>query len=193
MNDDLLILLKIIIVVLALIAAIFFVGMVGTAASRDEAENRADTMQTLAELAIADRDRATSLAEQIKAENEMLKEDLDDWNHSAAGMKYGDADQPAWTPAGEFRIYYYCPCEICTSKKSGDPTYGVTATGTVATEGQTVAVDPDIIPLGSEVLINGVIYIAEDTGVAGKTIDIFINDHAQATAMGTYVTTVSWR
>lgn len=99
-----------------------------------------------------------------------------------------EVDKPAWHDAGEFRIYHYCPCEFCCSKDDG-----ITATGTMATEGRTVAVDPDVIPLGSEVLINGVIYIAEDTGVHGKTIDLFISNHAQAVAMGTYTTNVKWR
>lgn len=103
------------------------------------------------------------------------------------------ANSPAWRPDSEFRIYHYCPCEYCTGKRPGDADYGITATGTKATEGRTIAVDPDVIPLGSEVLINGVIYIAEDTGVEGKTIDLFINNHEQAAAMGTYVTTVMWR
>ena len=102
-------------------------------------------------------------------------------------------DKPAWTPAGEFRIYHYCPCQKCTGHTEGSANYGITSTGTVATEGRTVAVDPDVIPLGSEVLINGVVYIAEDTGVKGKCIDLFINSHEQASAMGTYTTGVSWR
>lgn len=102
-------------------------------------------------------------------------------------------DKPAWTSAGEFRIYHYCPCQKCTGHTEGSPNYGITSTGTVATEGRTVAVDPDVIPLGSEVLINGVVYIAEDTGVKGKAIDLFINSHEQASAMGTYTTDVSWR
>ena len=99
-----------------------------------------------------------------------------------------EVDKPAWHDAGEFRIYHYCSCEFCCSKSDG-----ITATGTLATEGRTVAVDPDVIPLGSEVLINGVVYIAEDTGVHGNTIDLFINNHAQAAAMGTYTTSVKWR
>lgn len=99
-----------------------------------------------------------------------------------------EVDKPAWRDIGECRIYHYCPCEYCCSKSDG-----ITATGTLATEGRTVAVDPDVIPLGSEVLINGVIYIAEDTGVRGQTIDLFINNHSQAVAMGTYLTNVKWR
>lgn len=98
------------------------------------------------------------------------------------------ADKPAWHDAGEFRIYHYCPCAYCCGKSDG-----ITATGTLAAEGRTVAVDPDVIPLGSEVMINGVIYIAEDTGVTGKSIDLFVDSHAQAVAMGTYTTDVKWR
>ena len=130
----------------------------------------------------------------LKSENKLLREELQRLDEL---MEQGNADdvynEPAWTPAGEFRIYHYCPCEYCCGKKPGDPDYGLTATGTVATAGRTIAVDPDVIPLGSEVLINGVIYIAEDTGVQGKTIDLFVDDHAQAAAMGTYITGVWWR
>lgn len=102
-------------------------------------------------------------------------------------------DAPAWYGAGEFRIYHYCPCEKCTGKAPGAKGYGVTATGTTATAGRTVSVDPSVIPLGSEVLIGDQIYIAEDTGVSGRCIDIFVNDHAEALRLGTYTTAVWWR
>ncbi|WCS68727.1 hypothetical protein Goe19_00860 [Bacillus phage vB_BsuM-Goe19] len=63
------------------------------------------------------------------------------------------------------------------------PTYK-TATGTTPTEGRTIAVDPDVIPLHSKVYIEsdfpGITgeYIAEDTGgaIKGKRIDIYFND-----------------
>lgn len=99
-----------------------------------------------------------------------------------------EPEKPAWHDAGEFRIYHYCPCVKCCSKDDG-----ITATGTMATEGRTIAVDPSVIPLGSEVEINGVIYVAEDTGVKGKTIDLFVSDHQKALQMGTYITCVKWR
>ena len=40
----------------------------------------------------------------------------------------------------------------------------------------TVAVDPSVIPLGSKLLINGIIYTAEDVGskVKGKVIDVWV-------------------
>jgi 3D (Asp-Asp-Asp) domain-containing protein len=52
-----------------------------------------------------------------------------------------------------------------------------TATGTWPEEGRTVAVDPTVIPLGSELVINGIPgYIAEDTGEAikGRVVDIYM-------------------
>ena len=94
----------------------------------------------------------------------------------------------AWQSIGVCRITHYCACEKCCGKSTG-----VTASGKLAAMGRTVAVDPGVIPLGSEVLINGVCYIAEDVGVRGKAIDIYIDSHSQALAMGTYKTEVSYR
>lgn len=50
----------------------------------------------------------------------------------------------------------------------------------------TIAVDPKIIPLGSEVKIDGVVYVAEDTGgaIKGKRIDVFVDNHEEAMERG---------
>lgn len=52
-----------------------------------------------------------------------------------------------------------------------------TATGTTATAGRTIAVDPKVIPYGTKVYIEGYGYrIAEDCGgFRGNHIDIFVN------------------
>lgn len=83
---------------------------------------------------------------------------------------------------GEFVITAYCPCEKCC----GEYADGITASGTVATEGRTCAVDPDVIPLGTEIEIDGVKYIAEDVGgaIKGNRIDICFNDHRSAVMYG---------
>jgi 3D (Asp-Asp-Asp) domain-containing protein len=65
---------------------------------------------------------------------------------------------------GSFIITAYCPCSKCC----GEWADGITSTGTVATEGRTIAVDPSVIPYGSVVEINGISYIAEDCGDAIK-------------------------
>ena len=52
----------------------------------------------------------------------------------------------------------------------------LTASGTCAASGRTVAVDPDLIPLGSEVLIEGLgVRVAEDTGgrIRDQHIDVY--------------------
>jgi len=83
---------------------------------------------------------------------------------------------------GEFRIMAYCACPVCCGEWSD----GITYTGTVATEGRTIAVDPDVIPLGSVVEINGSEYVAEDVGgaIKGNRLDIFFSDHNDALVWG---------
>lgn len=62
----------------------------------------------------------------------------------------------------------------------------ITASGTIATEGRTIAVDPKVIPYGTEVIINGHTYIAEDCGgaVKGNAIDIYFDSHEEAVTFG---------
>ena len=88
---------------------------------------------------------------------------------------------------GEFVITYYCDCEKCTI--DGD---GITATGTVATEGRTVAVDPSVIPYGMTVIIDGHAYVAEDCGgaIKGRRIDIFMESLQKALEAGVKVAEV---
>lgn len=75
----------------------------------------------------------------------------------------------------------YCPCEKCCGK-----TDGITATGTKATAGRTIAVDPNVIPYGTELIINGNTYVAEDCGgaIKGNDIDVFFNTHEEALNFG---------
>jgi 3D (Asp-Asp-Asp) domain-containing protein len=82
---------------------------------------------------------------------------------------------------GEFEVTYYCSCEKCCGK-----TDGITYTGTQATEGRTIAVDPNIIPLGSKVIIDGQTYIAEDIGgtIKNLRVDIYVSDHQKALNLG---------
>ena len=92
---------------------------------------------------------------------------------------------------GEFTITYYCACRMCCGKEESDPNYGITATGTVATEGRTVAVDPSVIPYGTEIRIiypdgEQRTYISEDRGgaIKGNRIDVFMETHEKALKAG---------
>lgn len=92
------------------------------------------------------------------------------------------AEEAELTYIGKFKCYAYCPCTACCGKYAS----GITATGTKAAEGRTIAVDPKVIPLGSKVVINGHEYIAEDTGggIKGNKLDIFFNSHREALNFG---------
>lgn len=81
-----------------------------------------------------------------------------------------------------FRVTAYCPCTSCCGKWAG----GKTASGTTPTAGRTIAVDPTIIPYGTEVVLNGHTYIAEDCGgaIKGNEIDVFFNTHSEAMNFG---------
>lgn len=63
---------------------------------------------------------------------------------------------------------------------------GITATGTVPAKDRTIAVDPNVIPLGSEVMIDGQVYIAEDTGgaIKGNKLDLFVGTEADSVQYG---------
>lgn len=50
--------------------------------------------------------------------------------------------------------------------------------------GRTVAVDPAVIPLSSTIMIDGKEYIAEDTGVIGRVIDLYVGTEADAEVFG---------
>lgn len=89
---------------------------------------------------------------------------------------------------GNFRITHYCPCSICC----GPWADGITSTGVTATTNHTIAVDPTQIPYGSQVVINGQVYVAEDCGGAIKTncIDIYVASHEEGESKGVYYTEV---
>lgn len=82
--------------------------------------------------------------------------------------------------AETFTATAYCNCRKCCGKWAD----GKTASGTTPEQGRTIAVDKKVIPLGSTVLVDGVEYIAEDTGVRGKHIDIYFDSHSEALEFG---------
>jgi len=97
-------------------------------------------------------------------------------------------EEPTEVYAGEFEITYYCPCAKCC----GPDAVGITYTGTVAQEGKTIAVDPEVIELGSTIFIDGAEYIAEDTGavIKGNKIDIYKDSHTVALEGGRHMAKV---
>lgn len=81
---------------------------------------------------------------------------------------------------GTFTITAYCGCKKCSGGNSK------TASGTTPTEGRTIAADTSILPFGTQVVIDGVVYTVEDrgSGIVGNHIDIFFATHKRAMAFG---------
>jgi len=87
------------------------------------------------------------------------------------------------TTTGEtkiFKITAYCSCSKCCGKQTG-----ITASGTRATAGRTVAASGQF-SFGTKLLINGQVYTVEDRGgaIKGNKIDIYMDTHSQALAWG---------
>ena len=91
-------------------------------------------------------------------------------------------------------VTHYDCCVECCGK-----TDGITASGTHATPYSTVAVDPSVVPLGADVLVDygdGELqyYRADDTGsgVKGNHIDLCVASHEEALRLGRRTATVYW-
>ena len=99
---------------------------------------------------------------------------------NASSDQYGEC-------LGTYKITHYCGGACCN-----DQWAGVTSTGAPLVEGDTIAVDPTIIPYGTKVIINGHIFTASDCGgaIKGNHIDVFVNDHNRGNNLGVYFTNV---
>ena len=84
--------------------------------------------------------------------------------------------------AGEFTITFYCGCRECCGKVDG-----ITASGTLAQEGQTVAADWDLLEPGTTIFIDGVGFrTVEDKGgaIQGNRLDVYMDSHSAALDAG---------
>lgn len=98
--------------------------------------------------------------------------------------------EAAQTREGVFTITAYCPCEKCCGAYAN----GYTATGAKATQGVTVAADPDVLPMGTEIELDGHTYTVQDTGgaIAGNRLDLYFDSHEDALRWGVREKIVRW-
>lgn len=110
----------------------------------------------------------------VAEEMEVTQEEIEE--------KIEELDKAGLVSLGEFCLTAYCACTQCC----GAGATGTTASGTTVTANRTIAVDTNVIPFGTEVIINGNTYIAEDTGGAinGNRIDIYFDSHQDALNFG---------
>lgn len=128
------------------------------------------------------------LAEKQEAKDKAALAALTKQESQPAVTTAAAAPAPQYTPAagsgqylGQFVVTAYCPCSRCCGK-----TNGVTASGTQATAGRTIAADTSRYPFGTQLVINGNVYTVEDRGsaIGGNRIDIFFNSHQEAINYG---------
>ena len=137
--------------------------------SGNASKSEAASVETAGEAAAADTEEQDA-AKEAEASQE------------SAGTAVSQESQPTGLRSlGVFRTTGYCPCHQCSEGWGRH-----TCTGAIAQANHTIAVDPRVIPYGSRVMINGVIYTAEDRGggVKGNHIDIFYDTHAQTRQHG---------
>ena len=147
----------------------------GIACSR-EARHREETAQLRTELRHVEAVRDDALEELGRMANDYALEAKARREQAEAYEALG-----AYRYIGECTITAYCPCAECCGRLAD----GTTATGLPAGPG-IVAVDPDVIPLGSTVIIDGQKYLAADTGsgVTGNHIDICLASHEETVEHG---------
>ena len=94
---------------------------------------------------------------------------------------------------GIFKLTAYCSCVKCCGRwalnrpideNGNEIVYGATGERLIA--GVSIAVDPNVIPYNTEVIINGHVYKAQDCGGAinGNEIDIYFDNHQEALDFG---------
>lgn len=97
------------------------------------------------------------------------------------------------TYLGEFKLTAYCSCSKCCGKWADNRPVDaegneivIGSTGERLIPNHSIAVDPEIIPYGTTVVINGQEYVAEDCGgaIKGNRIDVYFNNHNEALEFG---------
>ena len=129
----------------------------------------------------ASEDDANETSEETnKLENEN-KSNNKDANNKKSKKKSSSKSKSKYKSLGTFKITGYCSCAACCGK-----TTGITASGTRATAGRTIAADTSRFPFGTKLKFNGNTYTVEDRGgaIRGNRIDLYFSSHSEALAWG---------
>lgn len=128
-------------------------------------------------------------AEDVFDDGEYLEVDQEDRGEEVNSLYYDaepgyneeSVDYGEWVYYGNCRITHYDAGACCC----GEWATGCTASGVLATTHHTVATGDDL-PFGTELMINGEVYVVEDRGVEPYQVDVFVEDHQTALNMGMY-------
>lgn len=124
--------------------------------------------------------------EQLSAQKEPLQNNINTIETETNKEVDTQANEPV--SLGEFKLTAYCSCAKCCGKWAYNRPNGIVygAIGEELKEGYSIAVDPEVIPYGTEVIINGKTYKAQDCGgaIKGNRIDVYFEDHNDALEFG---------
>lgn len=139
-----------------------------------EYQAKLDSVEHVRDLAV---EQLGGMAQKVEA----LETELDALKSAQAQAQSDNMAGGQYVSLGKFTVSAYCACERCCNQWAD----GITASGLPAEPG-IIAVDPNVIPLGSYVMIDGVEYFAADTGgaIKGNRIDVFCEDHQSALEYG---------
>ena len=119
-----------------------------------------------------------------------LKEQLKNNTNTVEIETDKEVDTQAIKPVsiGNFKLTAYCKCSLCCGEWAYDRPNGIVygAIGEELKEGYSIAVDPEVIPYRTEVIIDGKTYKAQDCGgaIKGNEIDVYMENHNDALEFG---------
>lgn len=168
---------------LVLLLAVNLFGGAYIAQERRHHELELESLRLDVEAANAMRDQAVTLLGAAERDKQFALDELAEitrreQERQAQAEAYAALE--GYQYLGECEITAYCACAECCGKWAD----GYTATGLELAPGM-CAVDPEVVPLGSTVIIDGQRYLAADTGVTGNHIDIAVMSHNEAQKRGT--------
>ena len=149
--------------------------------AQNHAEIQLQTEQQLNDV----ENRVAVLHEQLEATSKQIKAEKAERERIAEEKRKEKEIADMKVNAREVSVqltYYTASADECGSDS------GITASGTVATAGRTIACN--FLPIGTRVMIDGNVYVVEDRGgMSGHVIDIFVNSKSEAFALGRRYTT----
>ena len=134
--------------------------------------------------------RFNETKQQINETKQQEKEQLKNNINTVEIETDREVDTQAVKPVslGKFKLTSYCSCHLCCGEWAYNRPDGIVygAIGEELKENYSIAVDPNVIPYGTEVIINGKVYKAQDCGgaIKGNRIDVYMNDHDDALEFG---------
>ena len=164
-----------------------------------------NSIKNLKEVEIIEIEQTETVEEEIvkeekkKAEEVIITTKVEDKNGKSRNIETTNneeaqkAKDDSKRSLGTFKLTAYCGCNKCCDQYANNRpvdengkeiVYG--SIGRVLRQGTSIAVDPNVIPYDTKVVIDNHEYIAHDTGgaIKGNKIDVYFDNHQEALNFG---------